>query len=680
MANYYNVRAWKHTGFDYKNRPYSRDIFGTAYFTNSDNYISMKGIAVNREDMFEITTIDLQGSVKDLRGEQVNSPNVTGSQGTGGPWYSWEEVDYLQLVRTGYPGDEDFVDISGNLTDPWAAPASGGKDVRVGFYFVVGVTPLARNITRLTLSIDSWTTLGASDELEIEAGFKIRGHITDSEDSSTYNTAPEGIGLIEPLTIISSSKREISGNSYHLYASTVNLAQYDPSDELNIEAIAATDPEGNVASIPSISVSNKTMINMRNPDTGSYREGESAPGYGVYNADNTKVKYNVGVLYSLGQFDLNASYTVPRAYVETTVDGLDYIGNIRNSAETIANPTNRDIGSYPRKADYLYGSDAILGTLSGDLSMLPYYDVSDRSIYIWADVSPGGSPLARFKGIKEHPYLFDSLVKGAPWNNYTVVQQGASGSFWNAISLSQSRASQELAKLQSENAYNYEVSKQGLGRATRGDYAWLNAAGVGVSALSGNPIATIASVKHLQNSGQRGQQALYTGQASFSTAANLASGIPVLGDLIGGSEKATKTDVDRYAEIKSQQLEDTNNLISFYKGNISAPSVSFQAGTGVYIYDYNTFMFYTVNTSQNDRTRLKNYFRRYGYSGLYKPLTWANIHVKSKVNYIEAEGALFRHKFYPLRATQELSTLLAGGLFLWDEVPNAKAFEEQGDA
>lgn len=669
MANYYNVRAWKHTGFDYKNRPYSRSVLQGDYFTASNNYISMAGIAVNREDMFEITQIDLQGSVKDLRGEQVNTPNMTGSQGTGGPWYSWEEVDYLALIRTGYPGDEDFCDISGNMSDPWNTPPAGGKDVRVAYYFVVNVIPQARNVTRLILAIDEWTTLGGADALEIETGYKIRGHVTESEDASSYNTSPEGIGLLEPLTVISSSKYNMGTGVLNLYCSATKLNTYDKSNEFNIDAIAATDPDGNITTIPSILVSDTSSIEMITPEgsTGA----RITPGYGIYNANTEKVTYNVGLLYSLGQFDLSAAYTVPADLLQTKIGpGVDFVELLQNTSQTIANPSSRDIGGYPRKADYMYGSDAIMGCLSGDLCIKPYYEVSDRTIYLWADVSPGGSPIARFKGIKEHPYLFDSIVKGAPWNNYTVVQQGAAGSFWNAISLSQSRASQELTNLQTSNAYNYEVSTQGWGRMWRGDYS--DKAAVASLSPFGNTAATIER--------ENSQKALYTGQASYSTLQASAGSIPIIGGIFGGVTKANKTDVERYLEIKGQQLDDTNNLISYYKGNTQAPSVSFQAGTGVYTYDNNTFLFYTVNTSQNDRTRLKNYFRRYGYSGQYKPLTWANIHVKNKVNYIEAEGALFAHSFYPMRTTQNLSTLLANGLFLWDEKPNAAAFETQGDA
>ena len=197
MANYYNVTGWKHTGFDYYNRPFSREVLNGEYFTSAHNYFQMNGVAVKRDDTAGLTYIDLQGSVKDERGTQVNPPNATGVLGPGGPWYSWEEVDYIRLVRTGYPGDEDFVDITGYQKDPWNAPKEG--KLYIAYYFVTGLEARARNVTRIYLALDEWTTMGASDELEIESGFKIRGHITEAEDASGYNLSPEAVSLIEPL-------------------------------------------------------------------------------------------------------------------------------------------------------------------------------------------------------------------------------------------------------------------------------------------------------------------------------------------------------------------------------------------------------------------------------------------------------------------------------------------------
>ena len=198
MANYYNVCAWKRTGFDPLNRPYSRDVLNNEEFLSNALYCQTDGISLGRTTMEGLITLKVPGSVKDIKGTQQNDPNSTGTHGPKGPFYSWEEVDYVRITRTGYPGDDDYVDISGNQRDPWNAPHEGAK-LFIGYYFVTGMEPVARNVTRLYLTMDYWTTCGAADELEIESGFKIAGHITEAEDASSYNLYPSSIGLLEPL-------------------------------------------------------------------------------------------------------------------------------------------------------------------------------------------------------------------------------------------------------------------------------------------------------------------------------------------------------------------------------------------------------------------------------------------------------------------------------------------------
>ena len=48
----------------------------------------------------------------------MGNPSQAGSQGPGGPFVDLEELDYACLIRTGYPGDNDFVNI-GNSQDAY---------------------------------------------------------------------------------------------------------------------------------------------------------------------------------------------------------------------------------------------------------------------------------------------------------------------------------------------------------------------------------------------------------------------------------------------------------------------------------------------------------------------------------------------------------------------------------
>lgn len=656
MANYYNVTGWKHTGFDYYNRPFSREVLNGEYFTSEHNYFQMNGVAVKRDDTAGLTYIDLQGSVKDERGTQVNPPNATGVLGPGGPWYSWEEVDYIRLVRTGYPGDEDFVDISGYQKDPWNTPREG--KLYVAYYFVTGMEARARNVTRIYLMLDEWTTMGGASELEIESGFKIRGHITEAEDADGYNLAPEQISLIEPLEVKSSSDiyvgEELEDKEFVI--SQTDLTQY--SEEQTVDAFVAQGVNGQSSVIPAVSaVSGNTKVTVYAPFDFTSRE-LNVQGYGIYARDNVRVQHNMSVLFSAGQLELQDSYTIPGEYVGAAVpDSTGRITAIFNKSATITNPTARDISGYPRKADYLFGQDVLLAKLTGEMCAMNFYDVSDRNIAIWAIMTPGGTPIARFKAIREHPYVYDQCVKGAPWMKNAIVMQGASGSMWNQLNNSFAQQTQNRAVAENKVRNNVENWRLGA-RAVK------TAADIGIA--GGSAVSSVGSVSNLFSGGKE----------TWAAAQGIAN----------AAYDAANVGIDIYAEwkgrqFKEQSLEQAQNQLnmSLAQANFQAPYANFVPDLNGYVFERNAFFAYVINTSAKDRQRLKNYFLRYGYNGLYKPLTWDEINVKSRVNYIQCEGVCLKHSYYPMRMTSVTSSLLSQGLFLWNERPNQAAFADNPD-
>jgi hypothetical protein len=656
MANYYNVTGWKHTGFDYYNRPFSREVLNGEYFTSAGNYFQMNGVAVKRDDTAGLSYIDLQGSVKDERGTQVNPPNVTGVLGPGGPWYSWEEVDYIRLVRTGYPGDEDFVDISGHQKDPWNAPREG--KLYVSYYFVTGMEARARNVTRIYLMLDEWTTMGGASELEIETGFKIRGHITEAEDASSYNLAPEQISLIEPLEVKSSGdvsvKPEITADR-DIVVSQIDLTQY--SEEQTVDAFVAQGVNGQATVFPAVSaVSDSTTVTVIDPF--GRTQNTRIDGYGLFRRDSIRVGHNLSVLFSAGQLELQDSYTVPGEYVELMGESENgRINQLQNSHAKVKNSTTRDITGYPRKADYLFGQEVLLAKLTGEMCAQSFYDVADRDIGVWATLTPGGTPIARFMDIKGHPYLYDQCVKGAPWMKNAVVMQGASGSMWNQLNNSFAQQSQDRAVAENKVRNNTETARL----AARGAKT---AADIGISA--GSAISSAGSVSNLFSGGKESWAAAQGAANAIYDAANLG--------------------IDIYAEVKGRQfkeqsLEQAQNQLnmSLAQANFQAPYANFVPDLNGYVFERNAFFAYVINTSAKDRKRLKNYFLRYGYNGLYKPLTWDEVNVKSRVNYIQCEGVCLKHSYYPMRMTSVTSSLLSQGLFLWNEKPNQAAFANNPD-
>lgn len=658
MANYYNVRGWKHTGFDYYNRPMNREVLSQGYFAEPAHYFQLKGVAVKRDDMDGLKYIDLQGSVKDGRDPQINDPNAIGSQGPGGPWYDWEQVDYLCLVRTGYPGDEDFVDISAHQLDPWNTPHAGYK-LAIAYYFVTALEQRSRDVVRLYLQLDEWTTMGGSSELTIESGFKIRGHITEAEDAAGYNLAPENVSLLEPLETKSYGEVNISDSPIdgkNFVVSSIDLTQY--SEEQSIDAFVAQATNGQAAVIPSIkAVDGTTTFFVKTPNPDFNEKDLTITGYGIFDYDDTKTQHNLSILYSTGQLELMDSYTIPGEYIEAVLTVGGRITKLSNYYKKIPNPTSRDVSGYPRKADYLFGQDVLMSMLTGEMCIKNFYEVSDRGVDVWAILSPGGTPVARFHTIKDHPFLYDECVKGMSWMKNAVLMQGASGSLWNQIN--NSFAQQTQNRTAAENQFRNQIQTERF--VSRGAQLAANTA-IGIGQAS----SSAASGTNWLSGGKETWEAAQKISDTAFQAANMA--IDVQADL-----KARQ-----FTEQSLQQAQNQINAAAAQQ-RIQAPYANFIPDLNGYLCARNSFYAYVINTSTKDRQRLKNYFLRYGYNGLYKPLTWDEINVKSRVNYIQCEAVCLSHAFYPMRVVSKTASLLQQGLFLWNEKPDQAAFSSNPD-
>lgn len=659
MANYYNVAAWKRTGFDPYNRPYSRDVLNTEEFSGTATYIQVDGIALGRTTMEGLITLKVPGSVKDIKGTQQNVPNSTGVHGPKGPFYSWEEVDYVRITRTGYPGDDDYVDISGNQKDPWNTPHEGAK-LFIGYYFVVGMDAVARNVTRLYLAMDYWTTCGAADELTIESGFKIAGHITEAEDASSYNLYPSPIGLIEPLEVKSlgyvDGQWSVKGNT-NIIISAADLSQY--SNEQEIPALVAQISTGQSVAIPKVlSVDRKTTMQLKTPtETGEQTDNLEITGYGFFDGDNAIIQNGLSVLYSAGQLELQDSYTIPSGYLSASVSANGILNDFHNVVSEVACPVTPDISGYPRKADYLFGQYVLFSAATGNMDIENFHDVKDNKVLLWAVITPGGSPLARFKSIKNHAYPYDKTVAGMPWMKKAITMQGASGSMWNQINNAFAQQTQNRAEAMNQSRNQIQTERL----AVRGVQTAANVAvGAGKLATSG------VSVKNWFSGGKESWESV---QGLVNTAAEAAN---------YGIDIQAEAKARRFNEQALQQAQAQINA-GFAQQEMQSPYTSFIPDLNVASFRPNTFGVYIVNTSAKDRERLKNYFRRFGYDGLYKPLTWNEIQIKQNVNFIRAEGVVLRHEYYPMRVLRNVAEVLENGVFLWNKRPNQQLFLNNPD-
>ena len=299
------------------------------------------------------------------------------------------------------------------------------------------------------------------------------------------------------------------------------------------------------------------------------------------------------------------------------------------------------------------------------MCVVPFEDLTDDTVDMWAICTPSGTPYGRFRGIKSHPYKYDKCVQGMTWLKSAVVLQGASGSMWNQIA--NGFAQQSLDRSIAENKVANTV-QTGRFIAQGAKLAADTAIGIGSAASSGVSASNIL---------KGGKETWEAAAAVADTAYNVAN----LG-------------IDIYADVKSRQfreqsLEQSQNQLnaSIAQQNAAAPYASFLPDLGRLAFSDdgqgagsdNRFGVYVINTGAKDRQRLKNYFKRFGYNGLYKRLTWAEVNIKKRVNFIQCEGVCLKHSHYPMRMTAKTASLLANGLFLWNEKPNQAAFDDNTD-
>lgn len=663
MANYYNLVGYRQTGFNFYNRPTSREVMAKDEFYSSGNYFQMKGIQVNREDMAGITAIKVAGSVKDMRGEQINPPNETGKIGSNGPWYDWENVDYVRLSRTGYPGDDDYVDISGDMRRPWIT------GVQVGFYFVTKVEATARNVTTLYLAYDAWTSLGGTDNLEIIELTKSQGPITDAEDAASFNLAQEPVGLIEPMVTKNFSwinREKIdqgTKDDFKFLVSDVDLTYYTEDEAFELLNLKRDGEIVQNTSLPAVHQNGLVTKSMAfPPETLNRVSTEIAKGF--FNPQHVRVIHNAELLRSIGVNSFSASYRVPSIYMsenESENGRYRVVSGIQNTGPL---KIDDNFGSYPRKANYMFKKACIFNSISGEFNSQYIYDLekgdydgsvpTDYRYVIWSIPTPGGAPFCRFGRIKGHVAAYDQAVRGGTWYNEQITIEGASGSLLNSINASFQQ--QELDRQIEQAKVNNRITDERRGIAEE-RYA-INTAGNIMNGL-GN-LAMPWSLSQATT--------VVTGAANFYQ------------DM---REMTLNQNAEEYRrQFEAESFRQKQNEINFdlYQKNIEEPFVQFSQQLDAGSYSENIFGYYEIDITDNDKDRLSTYFKKFGYNGLYKKMVdWSELNVKQKVNYFRASSAHIKSNSYPWRYTQQIDQLLIDGCFFWNVKPSASAFDDNPD-
>lgn len=649
MANYYNLRGWKKTGINRMNRPFSPEKLND--IMAGKEYFQLSSIQVNRSDIYGLTYIDVQGSVKDMGGVQIGNPSQHGSQGPGGPFVDLEELDYACLIRTGYPGDNDFVNI-GNSQDAYNNTA-----VNSAFFFVGTPIPLSRNVTRLPLELDAWTTMMLDPNIEM-GGFKIRGPITDIEDAQSFNLSAEDYTLSEPLYVRDAQPVDVgSTGDYKLFAvSPADLEQYE-IDENPTAFLVETEPSSRQIStaVPRINRSYSSDIKINTLDD---ENTASFQNLGFYDPFDSKVQYNLNVLYSLNNTNIIISnYKVPDEWVTTIKQGGFY-RTISNMTKDVLSPVQ---GSglqniYPRKATYMFAQMVLVNESSGDIDIQPIYNLPDffenkQRLEGWSIPLPGGCPYMRFKNIKDHPLRFDKAVKGGQWQNQSMIMEGAAGSIISSYNM---QYNQQMAKRQIwDNFWDWATgfSNDVAGMTNQVGQMGLNQ---NYKALNTNP--------SLSQSIQYNSQQLAGGSGLISHALSMA------GNVIQNDRANDRV-----------QIENKNQVNQYMLSQCRAPYPETLPGFSSSAYTKNRFFVMLLWPTQKCQIEARYYFNLFGYRNLFKNLNKLTINVKQNVNYCQSLGAWFRSSAIPQRVCDAAADVINKGCWFWNTSVDFTKFANQPD-
>lgn len=562
-----------------------------------------------------------------------------------------------------------------------------GGDRYFTYYFA---TPRAeaKNTTVLYLSLDALLTMGGAEHINFLSGWITRGHIAKHADTLFANVAPEDFAPSRPLEVAAWS--ELTPTASHpdlqIVVTNVDLSAI-PTDALTVEALKGivsgeTDPSVYVPALKT-NTSAVTWVMHKHPGEGDQEYVNFfIPNTLAYDANNAAVKNAIGKLFSLGQLQLMASYTIPAEWVETKIENsFGAYTLIRGISERKTGGLYQYANVKNKKCFAMFRTATIVSLASGDKTSLPIYNTGKPSdtgapIDIWSDPATTGKPYARFHSAygnpSMHPYI--NAIAGTQWANAQLVLEGAPGSAWSSLSASFARANQA-------NSYEYNILQNNIAArdlTARGEL--LNAQIIG-GRITG-AVGAVGAGFDLLTSKKPGD-IVSAGGNLINSVVGIAMTEQQNQYNLGQLARTRETN-EAQAELLNRQNRsfiNENRINELRSTSVVAPSVSFPPEINLGLYGYNRFAYYETRMNNTDLQELDAYFQRYGYNGVHIPLTHAAITSRQYYNFVQASGINIartaeRATAYGMRVREKAISQLNAGVRIWHVAPDPSLFDD----
>lgn len=583
-----------------------------------------------------------------------------------------------------------------------------GNTGGVTCYFFCVPTADAHGTTILALELDALLTMGGAKNLTYISGWQERGHIAKSEDELFSNIAPESFAPRKPLIVrggeIDLDTTNHYSNDVSLIVSTVDLTDTATGDQVDV--ITGVDGLGDEKMyFPQIKVNPDTLktsfrevtnwVISGNTETWTLDE-YNLPSTTAFLYSNADVKNGLKALYSAGQLSLMAAYIIPKEFLPSTpyVIFSAHAGKLQsvNGIYQKVAPSDTDfvfefdIPNYTvknKKAlalfhEYMIANIASGGSITKDAHDLYKTGDSAPKIFIWADPSPNGKPMARFSYEKDATNIFSDVVFGAPWYQQQLVFEGASGSLWNSINAA--FANGNLSRNLQENKLLQQFTNEQYGRdLARLDYN-------SRFAFTGAAIDTAFGAA-------KGGAGLFSNIMGGDVGGAISSGLDMAQGAINGARNMAniasqyamnKADVDAQnaynranqalAQSAINQAINENKVGLLKNNSIVSPTVLFTPTDNLSLYGLNKFKAYHITMDDDDIKEFDSYLQRYGYNGIHRPLTKECFNTRQYYSYVQAFDVNIKSSF-GLRIRQKAISQLNGGVRVWKVLPDAQYYE-----
>lgn len=524
------------------------------------------------------------------------------------------------------------------------------------FYFVTGIMMINDNCCELDLMMDALTTVGI-DNLYIISGWATRCH--PSSDNLFDNDLPE------PFIPSHELQMDVSG--------IIKLPVEDTAKDLNVVG-ATFNVEGDY---------NKAKKFLAEE---AFVATPICPNFTSESADNTTVKMYVGTLgtfenklpetylfertesvetgllnaRSLGLDNgISSSYRIPKEYLSAKLlSSNSLIGTLTNRFgsvdTTIPFKYDTDYEVMNNKCYVIWNTFTIMSTCSGERADYKAKEVYENDpdgnfhINVFADLSPNGSPY--FSPIKYlgKNNLWQTAIKGMPWQNQPIAYDRNTGWYIN-------KQTKFLDFSQYVHDYEFSLDKNERDQSQ-------NAIQGIVGAFSDVTNAASGIIK------------LFGPGDSIDVSAGLqgiSAGFSGINNVVGRTFTGADLTANREQTLVNKDLFKKKLLLDYNSTQVYAPTVTFPRDESLQNFVGNYCYVTRTRLAKSDLQKLDVLFNMYGYA-VDEPVTKPMFNSRKYFNYIQCNNLDINitSKDVPMYIRDLITAQLTGGVRIWHVKPN----------